>query len=53
ASIIGTATAAFSAAGIYVGKMFGSRFRSRAEFAGGLILLLMGIKILVEHLFFL
>lgn len=53
AAIIGTATAAFSAAGIYVGKMFGSRFRSRAEFAGGLILLLMGVKILVEHLFFL
>ena len=39
-----------SAAGIQVGAAFGSRFQSRAELAGGVILILMGAKILLEHL---
>ncbi len=51
-ALIGAATAAFSAGGIYVGNMFGSRYKSKAELAGGVILVVMGVKILVEHLFF-
>lgn len=48
--IIGTTTFILSAIGLKVGNLFGSRFRSKAEFAGGLILILLGIKILLEHL---
>ena len=51
-ALIGAATAAFSAGGIYVGNMFGSRYKSKAELAGGVVLVVMGVKILVEHLFF-
>ena len=39
-----------SAAGVRVGAVFGARFRSKAELAGGVILILMGLKILLEHL---
>ena len=39
-----------SAAGIYVGAAFGARFKSAAELAGGIILILIGLKILLEHL---
>lgn len=46
---IGLVTGAFSAAGVYVGNVFGRKYKSRAEFAGGLILILMGVRILVEH----
>ena len=48
--IIGTTTFILSAIGLKVGNLFGTRFRSKAEFAGGLILILLGIKILLEHL---
>ncbi len=47
---IGITTAAFSAVGVYVGNVFGSRYKSKAEFAGGFILIVMGIRILIEHL---
>ena len=47
--IIGLTTGAFSAAGIYIGNIFGNRYKSKAEFAGGLILILIGAKILCEH----
>ena len=47
--LIGVTTAAFSGAGVFVGKIFGSRFKSKAEFAGGFILIAMGLKILLEH----
>ena len=47
--IIGLTTGAFSAAGIYIGNIFGTRYTSKAEFAGGLILILIGAKILCEH----
>ena len=47
--IIGLTTGAFSAAGIYIGNIFGNRYKSNAEFAGGLILILIGAKILCEH----
>lgn len=50
-SFIGIITFTLSAAGVKVGNLFGSKFKSRAEFAGGAILILMGIKILIDHLF--
>lgn len=49
--LIGITTAAFSGVGIVVGNMFGCRFKSKAELAGGIILVAMGCKILFEHLF--
>ncbi len=48
-AFIGVTTFVLSAAGVRVGAHFGSRFKSRAELAGGLILMGMGVKILVEH----
>ncbi len=48
--LIGVTTGLFSAAGVYIGNMFGSRYKSKAEFAGGIILIVMGFKILIEHL---
>ena len=49
-SLIGVTTFAFSAAGLKVGNVFGLRYKAKAEFAGGLILILIGLKILLEHL---
>jgi putative Mn2+ efflux pump MntP len=39
-----------SAIGIKVGNIFGMKFKAKAEFTGGLILILMGLRILLEHL---
>ncbi|HCT92018.1 MAG TPA: hypothetical protein DF613_11670 [Lachnospiraceae bacterium] len=50
ALIIGVTTFLLSVAGVRVGNVFGSRFRTRAEYAGGIILILIGLKILLEHL---
>ena len=47
---IGMTTFLFSAAGIKIGNVFGLRYKSKAELAGGIILILMGTKILLEHL---
>lgn len=47
---IGFVTFWFSVMGIKIGNVFGAKFKSRAELAGGLILVLMGTKILLEHL---
>lgn len=47
--MIGLTTGVFSAVGIYIGHIFGNRYKSKAEFAGGLILALMGLKILIDH----
>lgn len=47
---IGAITFVISAAGVKLGSLFGSRWGNRAEFAGGLILILLGTKILLEHL---
>lgn len=47
--LIGVITAAFSGVGIMIGNMFGARYKSKAEFAGGFILVAMGVKILLEH----
>ncbi len=49
-SLIGVITFAFSACGIKIGNIFGTKFKSKAEFAGGAILILIGLKILLEHL---
>lgn len=50
AVMIGVTTFALSAVGIYVGNRFGARYKSKAELAGGVILILIGTKILLEHL---
>lgn len=47
--IIGLTTGAFSAVGVCIGKFFGCRYKSKAEFTGGFILVAMGLKILLEH----
>jgi putative Mn2+ efflux pump MntP len=39
-----------SAIGVKIGNVFGAKFKSKAELAGGIILILMGAKILIEHL---
>ncbi|MCI9253192.1 MAG: manganese efflux pump [Lachnospiraceae bacterium] len=49
-TFIGAVTFAISAAGIRIGNIFGIRWKSKAEFAGGIILICMGMKILLEHL---
>ena len=49
-SFIGIVTFCLSAAGVKIGNVFGCRYQKKAEFAGGLILVLMGFKILLEHL---
>ena len=47
---IGLVTFILSAAGVKVGSAFGARYKSGAELAGGLVLVGMGVKILLEHL---
>ena len=49
-TIIGITTMVISIAGVVVGNFFGSRYKSKAELIGGLILVLLGLKILLEHL---
>ena len=49
-SFIGIITFSLSAAGVKIGNVFGVRYKSKAELAGGIILILMGTKILLEHL---
>ena len=50
AGLIAGITFVLSAAGISIGSVFGSRFKSKAEIAGGVILIGIGLKILLEHL---
>jgi len=47
---IGVITFLLSAFGVKVGNVFGAKYKSRAELAGGIILILLGTKILLEHL---
>lgn len=49
-TLIGITTFLLSAVGVAVGNIFGSRYEKKAEIAGGVILILLGIKILLEHL---
>ncbi len=51
-TFIGLTTFVLSMAGVKAGNVFGSRYKSKAELAGGLILIGMGIKILLEHTIF-
>ena len=51
-SIIGITAFVMSFLGVKVGHVFGTKYKSKAEFAGGLILIVIGGKILIEHLFF-
>ena len=50
-SFIGLTTFLISGAGLMIGVSFGSRFHKKAETFGGIILILIGLKILLEHLF--
>ncbi len=50
--LIGATTFVCSAVGVKIGNVFGNRFQSKAEFLGGLVLIAIGLKILIEHLFF-
>ena len=49
--IIGLITFGISIGGVKVGNLFGAKFKSKAEFFGGAVLILLGLKILIEHLF--
>ena len=49
-ALIGVITFALSVAGVKIGNVFGSRFEKKAQAAGGIILVLLGLKILLEHL---
>ena len=48
-SIIGITTFVLSAIGVYVGNVFGGKFKAKAQLAGGIILVFLGVKILLEH----
>jgi putative Mn2+ efflux pump MntP len=48
--IIGCTTFVLSAIGIKIGNVFGTKYKSKAELVGGIVLILIGVKILLEHL---
>lgn len=48
--LIGVITFVLSVLGVKIGNVFGDKYEKKAEFAGGLILILLGLKILLEHL---
>ena len=50
-SMIGVTTFVLSAIGVKIGNVFGAKYKSKAELVGGIVLVAMGIKILIEHLF--
>lgn len=50
AGFIGICTFSFSAAGVKVGSVFGAKYEKKAQLAGGVILILIGLRILLEHL---
>ena len=49
-ALIGVTTCALSMAGVKVGSVFGDKYEKKAELLGGVILILLGTKILIEHL---
>lgn len=51
--VIGVTTFLFSVLGVKIGNVFGSKFEKSAQIIGGIILILIGLKILLEHLGFL
>lgn len=48
--LIGVVTCAFCVAGVKIGSLFGARFEKKAQVLGGVMLILLGLKILLEHL---
>lgn len=50
--VIGVVTGAFSAAGLYIGRVFGARWQKPAQITGGAVLVLIGLRVLLEHLGF-
>ena len=50
--MIGAITFAISFAGVYIGQRFGTFFAGRAEIIGGIVLIIIGVKIFIEHMFF-
>lgn len=48
-SVIGVTTLVLSMIGVKIGNIFGMRFKSKAELAGGIILVLLGLRVLIEH----
>jgi putative Mn2+ efflux pump MntP len=50
-TFIGVTTFVLSVAGVKIGNVFGLKYKTKAEILGGIILILMGVKILLEHLF--
>ena len=49
-SFIGIVTFIISAVGVYIGSKFGAKYKNKAELAGGIILVLLGLNILLQHL---
>ena len=49
-ALIGVTTFAFSAVGVQIGSVFGAKMEKKAQIAGGAILILLGLKILLEHM---
>lgn len=49
-SVIGLITFLLSVMGVKIGNVFGIRYKAKAELAGGIILIILGVKILIEHL---
>lgn len=49
-TLIGCTTFVISAAGVFIGHKFGNKYEDKASLAGGIILILIGLKILLEHL---
>lgn len=51
-AIIGVITFALSVLGVKIGNVFGAKYKKKAEIFGGIVLIALGLKILIEHLFF-
>ena len=49
-TLIGITTFVLSAFGLWVGSVFGNKYKAKSEIAGGIVLILMGCKILIDHL---
>ena len=49
-ALIGVCTFVISAAGVKAGNVFGTRYKSKAELFGGAVLVLIGLRLLLEHL---
>ena len=50
AAVIGIITFVISAGGVYVGNIFGERYKTKAQITGGVILVILGLRILITHL---